>query len=125
MTENVEKYTDLSAEEIFKILKQKIEGFKEFKIMFEDSTAELSIHIDYDFKKNRYELNVVKLVNLEVVDSEYGFINVPDNAIVGTGHLYTTDTGGKIISIGSSGTSIKVFRYFKTLYITGFKQENR
>ncbi|MEM3414860.1 MAG: hypothetical protein QW575_04755 [Thermoproteota archaeon] len=121
MTEKEEVYKDLSAEEIFKILKQKIESFKEFRVTFESNTADLSIHIDYDCKKNRYELNVVKFVNMKIVDIKEGLINIPDERIVGLGHLYTLDTGAKNVALGTNGTLITIFRYHKTLYITGIK----
>jgi len=118
MQKNIEEYVDLSAEEIFKILKQRIESSKEFNVLFKDNASELSIHIDYDCKKKRYELDVAKLINLEVVDSEYEHINIPDKGIVGTGHIYTPQFDTVIISVGASGKSIRIWRYDNTLYFS-------
>jgi len=115
---NVEEYVDLSIDEIFEILKRRIEGLKEFEVIFKDNNSELLIYIDYDYKKNRHELNVAKFVNMMHAGGKHGFVNVPDEEIVGTGHLYTTETGNKITSIGASGKTIKVFRHFRTLFFT-------
>jgi len=125
MPEEREMYKDLSAEDIFKILKQKIESLKDFEVEFEDSVADLSIHLDYDCKKNTYELNVAKFVNFKIAESKYGTINVPDDRIVGTGHVYSVEGGRKIVSIGESGTLITIARHSRALFFTSIRLRRR
>jgi len=117
MPKNVEEYTDLPVDKIFEILKNKIESRKEFAVLFRDSHSELSIYIDYYHTKNRYELHVAKFVDLFYAGGKHGYIYVPDNAIVGIGHLHTPRLGS-LTSIGANGMTIRVFRLHKTLYFT-------
>jgi len=118
MPKNVEEYVDLPVDKIFEIVKNKIEGRKEFAVLFKDNRGELSIYIDYYHIKNRYELRVSRFINLLYAGGKYGYIYVPDNAIVGMGHLHTHRLGTPLTSIGANGMMIRVFRIHKTLYLT-------
>jgi hypothetical protein len=118
MSEIKEEYVDLTAEEILKILKQKIESGRDFNVTFRDNTNDLSIHVDYVLKKKAFEMHVVKVINLEPVDVAYGYINIPDRSIVGTGHIYTLTGDKDIVSIGASGKSVRIWRYDRTLFFS-------
>jgi hypothetical protein len=115
---NVEEYIDLPPSKIFEILKSKIEGRKEFEVIFKDNYGDLTIYIYYHHRQNKYELSVAKFINLAFASFKSEYIYVPDNAITGTGHLYTHRLGEPVTAIGADGKLIRVFRLHKTLVIT-------
>ncbi|MEM3414859.1 MAG: hypothetical protein QXP36_03685 [Conexivisphaerales archaeon] len=115
---NIEEYVDLPPSKIFEILKSKIEGRKEFEVIFKDNYGELTIYIYYHHIQNKYELSIARFINLAYAGLKSEYIYVPDNAITGTGHLYTHRLGEPTTAIGAEGRLIRVFRLNKTLVIT-------
>jgi len=118
-----EVYENLSAENVFSILKQKIESGKDFTVIFKDDSSILSIYIEYDYKKNRYELNVLRLIFTRTPDVKIGSINIPDYEVIGIGHLYTPKSSIKTLSVGVSGNVIKIWRLNNTLYFSKILSE--
>jgi len=113
-----EVYDNLSAEKVFDILRQKIESGKDFTVIFKDDSSILSIYIEYDYKKNRCELNVLKLTYTKTPDVKSGNINIPDYEVIGIGRLYTPKSSIKTLSVGVSGNAIKIWRLNNTLYFS-------
>jgi hypothetical protein len=117
-----EVYDNLSAKEIAKILKKKIESGQLFKVTF---TSEFSIYVSISYapKTHRFTLKVERSFVGKIVDKEETNVRVPDQFIDGFGILGITPLG-EDFSIYGYGTKITVFREklteksaFTSLYI--------
>jgi len=119
-----EVYENLSAQEIAKILKEKIESGQPFRATFK-SDLKIFISISYLTKTRRFTLKVERTFASKVVDEEEMDIRVPDQFIHGLGTLAITPLGTGFDIVGYN-TKVTVFREklsskstFTDLYIWG------
>jgi len=105
---NEEIYENLSAKEIAKILKDKIESSQLFKVTF-TSEFPIFILISYSLNTRRFTLTVERSHIGKMVDKEEIYIRIPDQFIDGFGTLAIT-TLGTSFDIYAYGTKITIFR---------------
>ncbi|MEM3414861.1 MAG: hypothetical protein QXP36_03695 [Conexivisphaerales archaeon] len=119
-----EIYNNLPAKEIAKILKDRIESGKPFKVTF---TSDFKIHISLSYipKTHRFSLTVEHVLSDKTVDKEEINVRVPDQFVHGLGTLAITPLGTGFDIVAYS-TKVTVFREkmtpnstFTNLYIWG------
>ena len=119
-----EVYENLSAKEIAKILKEKIESRQLFRVKF-TSEIPIFISISYYIKTRKFTLTVDRSITNKLVDKEEIDIKVPDEFIEGTGIMTITGLGMSFGVYGYGG-EIKIIREkvapssnYTSLYIQG------
>jgi hypothetical protein len=119
-----EVYDNLSAKEIAKILKDRIESGKPFKVTF---TSDFKIHVSLSYipKTRRFSLTVERTLVGKTIDKEEIDVRVPDQFVHGLGTLAVTPLGVGF-DIVAYNTKVTVFREkitpnstFTDLYIWG------
>lgn len=102
-----EVYNNLSVKEIAKLLKEKIENGRPFKVTF---TSEFPIFVSISYTpKTRFTLKVEQSLGGKILDKEETNIRVPDQFIHGFGTLGITPLGIGF-DISGYGTKITVYR---------------
>jgi hypothetical protein len=103
-----EVYENLSAKEIAKILKEKIEGRHLFKVKFV-SDIKMQIDIIYSVRRRQFTLSIERSIYGKLADKEEVNVNIPDQFIHGDGTIFITMTD-IITGVSAYSNTIKVWR---------------